>query len=151
MKLSAVSLSGLLIFATICLATDSDRKYVNLPRPAGFSGLPFSDAVLAGNTLYIGGHIGLDPKSGQPPVTAEEEAKLAMDATKQTLEAAGMAMDDLVFVEVHCSDVALYDTFNAVYKTYFRGEYPARAFLGSGKLLRGARFEVLGTAVKRAK
>jgi enamine deaminase RidA (YjgF/YER057c/UK114 family) len=47
--------------------------------------------------------------------------------------------------------VALYDTFNAVYKTYFRGDYPARAFLGSGKLLRGARFEVQGTAVKRTK
>ena len=151
MKLRAWIALFLLVCATVSLASDSDRKYVNLPLPAGFSSAPFSDAVLAGNTLYIGGHIGLDPKTGQPPVTAEEEAKLAMDATKQTVEAAGMTMDDLVLVEVHCSDVALYDTFNAVYKTYFRGDYPARAFLGSGKLLRGARFEVAGTAVKRGK
>ena len=151
MKLRAWIVLFLLVCATVSLASDSDRKYVNLPRPAGFSSAPFSDAVLAGNTLYIGGHIGLDPNTGQPPVTAEEEAKLAMDSTKQTVEAAGMTMDDLVFVEVHCSDVALYDTFNAVYKTYFRGDYPARAFLGSGKLLRGARFEVAGTAVKRGK
>jgi len=60
-------------------------------------------------------------------------------------------MDDLVSVEVHCSDVSLYETFNKVYVTYFHGEYPARAFLGAGKLLRGARYEVLGTAVKRPK
>jgi 2-iminobutanoate/2-iminopropanoate deaminase len=151
MKLLAMCVAALLMFAAICPFAGSDRNYINLPRPAGFSGLPFSDAVLAGNTLYIGGHIGLDPKSGQPPASAEEEAKLAMDSTKQTLEAARMTMDDLVSVEVHCSDMSLYDAFNAVYKTYFHGEYPARAFLGSGRLLRGARFEVLGTAVKRLK
>jgi 2-iminobutanoate/2-iminopropanoate deaminase len=130
-------------------AADTGRKHINLPKPAGFANLPFSDAVLAGNTLYIAGHLGLDPKSGQPPATAEEEAKLALDATQQTLQAAGMSMDDLVSVEVHCSDVSNYEAFNKVYTGYFHGEFPARAFLGAGKLLRGARFEVLGTAVKR--
>jgi 2-iminobutanoate/2-iminopropanoate deaminase len=139
----------LTILAAFSLGADSGRKHINLPRPAGFGGLPFSDAVLAGDTLYIGGHLGVDPKTGQFPASAEEEAKLAMDATKQTLEAAGMSMDDLVAIQVHCSDVALYDTFNSVYKSYFHSEYPARAFLGSGKLLFGARFEVLGIAVKK--
>jgi hypothetical protein len=52
-------------------------------------------------------------------------------------------------VTVHCPDVTLYDKFNAGYKTYFKGELPARAFLGSGPLLFGAHFEMLGTAVKR--
>jgi 2-iminobutanoate/2-iminopropanoate deaminase len=60
-------------------------------------------------------------------------------------------MDDLVSVQVFCSDVANYDAFNAVYRTYFHGEYPARAFLGSGKLLFGARYEVMGIAVKAQK
>jgi len=132
-------------------AADTGRKHINLPKPAGFANLPFSDAVLAGNTLYIAGHIGLDPKTGQPPASAEEEAKLAVDAIQQTLAAAGMTMDDLVSVQVHCSDLGLYDTFNKVYAGYFHGEYPARAFLGAAKLLRGARFEVLGTAVKQTK
>ena len=143
---------ALMMAGAICVAAaDSDRKHINLPRPAGFSNLPFSDGVLVGNTLYIAGHLGLDAKTGQPPATAEEEAKLALDEVQQTLEAAGMGMDDLVSVQVHCSDVSFYDAFNGVYKTYFHGEFPARAFLGSGKLLRGARFEVLGVAVKRAK
>ena len=113
------------------------------------AGLPFSDAVWAGNTLYLSGHIGLDPKTGKPGATAREEAVLVMDAFRRTLEAAGLTMQDLVSVQVFCSDVNLFQEFNAVYATYFGGEYPARAFLGSGKLLFGARFEVQGIAVKR--
>ena len=60
-----------------------------------------------------------------------------------------MTMDDLVSVQVFCSDVSLYGTFNDVYKGYFTKGFPARAFLGSGPLLFGARFEVQGIAVKR--
>ena len=60
-----------------------------------------------------------------------------------------MTMDDLFTVQVFCSDVAHYDTFNAVYRTYFEDEFPARAFLGAGTLLFNARFEVQGIAVRR--
>jgi len=54
-----------------------------------------------------------------------------------------------VSVQVFCSDVSHYDAFNRVYRTYFKKEFPARAFLGSGTLLFGARFEVQGIAVRR--
>jgi 2-iminobutanoate/2-iminopropanoate deaminase len=57
-------------------------------------------------------------------------------------------MDDLVSVQIFCSDVKHYAAFNQVYRTYFNREYPARAFIGSGGLLFGARFEVQGIAVK---
>jgi len=60
-----------------------------------------------------------------------------------------MTMDDLVSVQVFCSDVALFGAFNDVYRGYFTKGFPARAFLGSGPLLSGARFEVQGIAVKR--
>lgn len=59
-------------------------------------------------------------------------------------------MDDLVFVQVFCSDVVHYAAFNAVYRTFFTKEFPARAFYGvGGPLLFNARFEVQGIAVKR--
>jgi enamine deaminase RidA (YjgF/YER057c/UK114 family) len=58
-------------------------------------------------------------------------------------------MDDLVSVQVFCSDLSLYREFNRVYATYFKQEYPARAFLGVANVLFGARFEVQGVAVKR--
>ena len=72
-----------------------------------------------------------------------------MDAIKAQVEAADMTMDDVVVVQIFCSDVSHYGAFNAVYKTYFTKEYPARAFIGSGALLFDARFEVMVTAVKR--
>lgn len=112
------------------------------------SNLPFSDAVWHGDTLYLSGHIGLDPQTGKPGATAEEEARLVLEGIKRTLEAAGLAMENLVSVQIFCSDVGLFEKFNAVYRTYFRGGFPARAFLGSGRLLFDARFEVQGIAAR---
>jgi reactive intermediate/imine deaminase len=133
-----------------CFAAEgADRKYIVTPRPANSKGLPFSDAVLVGDTLYIAGHIGLEEKTGAPPASAEDEARLAMNEVKQTVEAAGMTMDDLISVQIFCTDLKLYDTFNGVYKTYFHGDFPARSFIGTDKLLRGGRYEVLGIAVKK--
>jgi hypothetical protein len=50
---------------------------------------------------------------------------------------------------VFSPDLSTYDTFNGVYREFFRGPFPARAFIGSGPLLLGARFEVQGIAVRR--
>ncbi len=104
--------------------------------------------MLVGNTLYLSGTIGLD-ENQQVPATPEAEARLVLNNMRGTLEAAGMTMDDLVSVQVFCSDVAHYAAFNAVYRTYFTREFPPRAFVGVGTLLFEARFEVQGIAVKR--
>jgi enamine deaminase RidA (YjgF/YER057c/UK114 family) len=58
-------------------------------------------------------------------------------------------MDDLVSVQIFCPDLSLYEKFNEVYRTYFTKDFPARAFIGSGPLLRGGRFEAQGTAIRR--
>ncbi len=108
--------------------------------------LPFSNGVYVANALFVGGHLGLDPGTGAPPDDPAEEARLLLDSFEVTLAEAGMTMDDLVRVQVFCSDVALYDVFNAEYRTRFEGPFPARAFLGSGDLLFGCRFEMLGIA-----
>jgi 2-iminobutanoate/2-iminopropanoate deaminase len=140
---------GVMLLFMCFAAEGADRKYIVTPRPANSKGLPFSDAVLVGDTLYIAGHIGLEEKTGAPPASAEDEARLAMNEIKQTVEAAGMTMDDLVSVQIFCTDLKLYETFNGVYKTYFHGDFPARSFIGTDKLLRGGRYEVLGVAVKK--
>ncbi len=72
----------------------SIRRYINLPnRPAG---LPFSDAVLVGNTLYISGRIGLDPATGNAPESIDAEIDFLFGGFQSVLREAGMAMDDLV-------------------------------------------------------
>jgi reactive intermediate/imine deaminase len=113
--------------------------------------MPFSDAVLVdGKTLYLSGRIGLIPGTTKVPDTAEEEAHLVMDEIKRVLAMAGMTMEHLVSLQIFCTDVSLFDQFNAVYRTYFTGKLPTRAFLGSGTLLFNARFELQGIAVKDA-
>ena len=143
-------LLGVMLMACCIAVGASDRKYIVKPRSTNLKGLPFSDAVLAGSTLFVAGHIGLDPKTDMPPTSPEDEARMVMDGVKQTVESAGFAMDDMVSVQVYCTDLKLYDTFNAVYKTYFHGDYPSRMFVGIDKLLRGGRYEVMGTAVKKS-
>ena len=129
------------------LSAQEVRRYTNPRSVADATALPFSGAVLVGNTLYLSGAIGLD-ENQQVPSTPEAEARLVLNNMRRTLEAAGMTMDDLVSVQVFCSDVSHYAAFNAVYRTYFTREFPARAFLGAGTLLFDARFEVQGIAVK---
>jgi enamine deaminase RidA (YjgF/YER057c/UK114 family) len=124
-----------------------NRRYINLPnRPTG---LPFSDAVLVGDTLYISGRIGLDPATGAAPESVDAELELLFEGFLAVLREAGMAMDDLVWVQVYSPDIALWQQFNAAYVKLFSKEFPARAFLGSGTLLLNGRFEMLGIAVKR--
>ncbi len=129
-------------------ARAAERRYLE-PRTADDEGAPpFSGAVLVGNTLYLSGDIGLD-ENRRVPADAAAEARIVLDNLKRRLASAGMTPDDLVFVQVFCSDVAHYDAFNRVYRGYFAREFPARAFVGAGTLLFGARFEVQAIAVKR--
>ena len=145
-------LSSLVIGIVVLAATgfsqkSTDFRYINLPGRT--DDRPFSNAVLVGDTLYLSGKLGIDPDTDALPPDVQQEIRIILDSMKQRLEMVGMTMNDLVSVQVFCSDVSLFDEFNAIYRTYFNDHFPARAFIGSGQLLRGAHFEVMGTAVKR--
>ncbi len=123
----------------------TDRRHAKLSRT---STAPFSDGVLVGNTYYLAGRLGIDPITSEVPKDVEQEARLMLDGVKAALAEVGMGMDPLVSVQIFCSALAQYDVFNKVYRTYFKENFPARAFIGSGPLLRGARFEMQGIAVR---
>ena len=120
-----------------------DREFLTFDRKDEW---PFSDIVRAGQTYYISGQIGLDAETGKPPSEAGDEARVLMDGLRALVERAGLSMSDLVQVTVHTPDVSLFSLFNEVYTSYFNGPLPARAFLGSGPLLFGARFELTAIA-----
>ena len=122
------------------------REYVIRPGRAG--NWPFSDGVWAGSTFYLSGHLGVDLAINRPPENVEDEIRLMLDTVKATLAAAKLSMKDLVYVQVFCSDVSLFATFNAIYRGYFDKNFPARIFIGSGPLLLGAKFEIQGIAVR---
>jgi enamine deaminase RidA (YjgF/YER057c/UK114 family) len=122
------------------------RRYINLPgRDPSW---PFSDGVLVGNTLHISGSIGVDPASGEVPASVTDEVNFLLDHFQAVLAQAGMTMDDLVSVHIYSPDMSLWKPFNSEYVKRFSREFPARAFLGSGPLIFGAHFEMVGVAVK---
>ena len=133
------------VSCVVTTTTQSGRRYVN-PRsasnPANATQPPFSGAVIVGNTAYLSGVLG----AGE---TADAAATAGLNNLLNTLKASDMTMDDLVSVQVFCPDIANYDAFNKVYRSFFKQEFPARAFIGSGPLLQGAKFEIQGIAVKR--
>ena len=124
-----------------------NRRFINLPDRR--HNLPFSDAVLVGDTLYLSGRIGIDPATGLAHADVDQEIKLLLDGVRDVLAAAQMTMDDLVYVQIYCPDVSLFSTFNDRYRPYFKNDLPARAFLGSGPLLLNGRFELQAIAVRR--
>jgi 2-iminobutanoate/2-iminopropanoate deaminase len=147
-------LLGILVIglsAAAAHAADADRSFITPPGADPKTAAPFSNGVMVGGTLYVGGHLGVDPATGKVPADAEAEARLVMDSVKQSVERAGLQMADLVSVTVYCTDLDLYEKFNGVYRSYFQGNYPARAFIGIAKLVRGAHFEIAGVAVKPSK
>jgi enamine deaminase RidA (YjgF/YER057c/UK114 family) len=149
----AAMAAGLVVIQTgnavtpVSKSTASARKHLMLPNRKDT--LPFSDGVLVGDTLYLAGKIGVDPETGRAPDDVEKEIRILLDGMKTTLAAAEMTMDDLVSVQIFCPDLSLYEKFNEIYRTYFSKNFPARAFIGSGPLLRGGRFEAQGIAVRR--
>ncbi len=138
-----------LILASISAGQNpgSERRTFNLPQTEAMN-LPLNDAVLIDNTLYISGRGGVDLATMTVPEDPREEAKLLMEDYKAILALADMSMDDLVYVTVYCPDLALYQAFNDVYEDYFEKDFPARAFIGSGPLIFGIRFEMQGIAAK---
>jgi 2-iminobutanoate/2-iminopropanoate deaminase len=139
-------LTFFLLLATSAFAQIQEHIYIPGERPD----LPFSNAVVVGDEIFIAGHIGVDAKTGKPPLKVEDEARAVVEAIKATLAKNDATMEDLVSVTVYCSDLSTYDAFNSVYRGYFKmGKYPARAFIGVSKLLLGARFEIQAIAIKR--
>lgn len=128
---------------------EPDRQFINTAQhnPAW----PFSDGVLIDNTLYLSGRIGIDPRLGVAPADVDSELKFLFDGVEEVLRNAGMVMDDLVYVQIFSPDISLWAQFNQAYVERFSRELPARAFIGSGPLLLGARFEMIGIAVKSRK
>lgn len=144
-----LSISALALLLSACSrpSNPAEKRHIKLGTTRAEA--PFSDGVLHGDTIYLSGRLGVDPATGKIAEDPKQEIKIILDGLKATLAEASMTMDHLVNVQVFCTDPErYYDIFNEEYRTYFTGKLPARAFIGTSVLLRGARFEVLGIAAR---
>ena len=113
-------------------------------------GIPLSEAVRVGDTLYLSGQVGIVPGTmNLAPGGLEGETRQTMENIKTSLHAHGYSMNDLVKCLVMLADISQWSTFNDVYNTYFNGRYPARSAFGANGLAIGARVEVECIAVRK--
>jgi 2-iminobutanoate/2-iminopropanoate deaminase len=112
------------------------------------AGRPFSAGILSGDTLYISGQTGTDPKTGKMPEDFEAEVRQTLDNVGLILKEAGMSFDDAVSVQVYLTDMGLFQSMNGVYTKYFKEPRPTRTTVGVAKLVGTARVEITVTARK---
>jgi 2-iminobutanoate/2-iminopropanoate deaminase len=114
---------------------------------AGVSGGPYSQAIIHNNIIYVSGQGAIDPASKEISLgNIEHETRLAMENIRIILDEAGSSVDQILTVTAYLLDMADYAGFNAVYKSYFTGDLPARTCIRAAELPFDTRVEVTVTA-----
>ncbi|AZO81120.1 reactive intermediate/imine deaminase [Bosea sp. Tri-49] len=118
----------------------------NAPEAIG----PYSQAIRAGNTVFLAGQIPIDPKTKQlmKDASIEDQTKLVLDNLKAVLEADGLTMDNVVSTSVFMKDLNEFGKMNEVYATYFKTAPPARATVEVARLPRDVKVEIGAIAVR---
>ena len=142
MALRGVALAALMGFMT--LSASAQKKHI------GFvPGNPFSDGVVAGNTLYVAGQQGPNAKGDVTTTDITEQTTNAIAAVKKVVEQAGFKMSDIVSVTVYIADLNDVPKMNDVYKKLMPDPKPARATVKVAGLIGGAKIEISAIAVKK--
>ena len=122
-------------------------EFLNSPDTKAL-GLPFSQVVRVGKTLYLSGQLGIAPGTKGPVRGGiEDEAKQALENVKAILERNGSSMNRVVKCTVFLADIRDFSKFNEVYRAYFSSPFPARSALAASGLALGARVEIECIAV----
>ena len=102
----------------------------------------YSQAVRAGQTVYLSGQIGLDPASMQMVEGIEAQIVRVFENLRAVAQAADGSLDEVVKLNVYLTDLAHFTRVNEIMAKYFREPYPARAAVGVAALPRGALIEM---------
>jgi 2-iminobutanoate/2-iminopropanoate deaminase len=150
MQLSArVVLSAVLMALCVSLgahrAEGQARKAVNLS-PA--RDLPFSDGIIAGDTLYVAGQEGTDDSGKLAAGGIGPETSAALENIQKVLKAAGFELKDIVNVTIYLADIHDFPKMNKIYKSVVPDPKPARATVQAAALVNNARIEISAIAVK---
>ncbi len=127
------------------LAANEVISTENAPAAIG----PYSQAIMAGDTLYLAGQIAIDPATGElTPGTIEAETTLVLNNLSAVLEAAGMSLANVVSTTVFMADLDEFGAMNEVYATFFPENPPARATVQAARLPRDVKIEIAAIAVR---
>ena len=122
------------------------HKAVNL---SNANNLPFSDGIVAGNTLYVSGQQGLDASGKLVAGGIGRETKTTLETIEKVVKAAGFELSDIVSVNVYLSDINEFGEMNKIYKAFLPDPKPARTTIQAGALVNHARIEISAIAVRK--
>ncbi|MDF1566866.1 MAG: RidA family protein [Spirochaetaceae bacterium] len=108
---------------------------------------PYSQAIRAGNLVFVSGQIPLDPVSGKIPDGIEAQTRMSLNNVKAILSAEGCTMSDVVDVYVFLNDMEDFAAMNSVYATFFDEPFPARAAMEVARLPKDVLVEIKATAL----
>lgn len=104
---------------------------------------PYSQAVKAGNFIYVSGQLPINAKTGEMPEDIKEQTRQSIENIKAILKEAGASLDNVVKSTVYLDDMANFTPMNEVYAEYFNGGvYPARAAFAVKELPKKAKVEI---------
>jgi 2-iminobutanoate/2-iminopropanoate deaminase len=129
-------------------ALAQQKRAITVGEPKG---LPFSDGIVAGNTLYIAGTEGTDENNKLKAGGIGPETQAALDNIQKVLKKAGFELQDIVSVTVFLADIKDFPEMNKVYKSVMPDPKPARATVQVAGLVNDARIEISAIAVKQKK
>jgi 2-iminobutanoate/2-iminopropanoate deaminase len=109
-------------------------------------GTPYSPGILAGDTLYVSGLQGTDPKTHALPGDFGQEVRDCLENVGRVLNDAQMNYSDVVSVQIYLDDMSQFQEVNAIYKKYFKSPLPARTTVQVAKLSLGAHIEISAIA-----
>ena len=110
---------------------------------------PYSQAIRAGNTIYVSGQIPIDPATGSfAGSDIVSQTRQSLTNLKAILNAAGAGMEDVVKTTVYLANMVDFAAMNEVYATFFTAPYPARAAFEVACLPKNALVEIECVAVK---
>ena len=111
---------------------------------------PYSQAIRAGNTVYLSGQLGLDPETGNLREGIEAQTRQVLDNLQAVAAAAGASLDDIVKLTLLLVDLGDFAKVNEIMATRFNQPYPARATYQVAALPKAGRIEVEGVLVLRS-
>lgn len=111
---------------------------------------PYSQAVVAGDLVFLSGQIALEPKDGKLIAgSIEDETRQVLSNLRNVLAAAGLDLDAVVRTTVYVTDLADFPRVNQTYAEFFTEPFPARATVQVAALPRGARIEIDAIAIAK--
>ena len=132
---------ALAMFAAMNSGASDKAQFLNSPRAQALD-RPFSEAVRAGDFLFLSGAIGEDANGKVVPGGIQAEARQTLENVKRVLETNGAALSDVVKCTVFLADIAEWPAFNTVYREYFKKPFPARSAFAASGLALNARVEL---------